>query len=76
MFLYYINNTYICGNGLTYIIMVLTIKEYAEKYTHKGVILSDKSIRYRIKCGLLPSNHLPKKLSGIRGAWIIEVVEK
>lgn len=56
--------------------MVLSIKEYAEKYPYRGRVLSDMSIRNRIKCGLLPSNHIAKKLSGIRGAWIIEVVEK
>lgn len=56
--------------------MVYTIKEYTEQFPFKGKILSRVTVIKKIRLGMLPSNHLPKKLEGRHGAWIIEVIEK
>lgn len=61
---------------LKVIFMVYSIKEYAETFSFNGKHFSRATILTRIKLGLLPSNHRPKKLEGRHGAWIIEVVEK
>jgi hypothetical protein len=56
--------------------MVYSTLEYSKKFKHGGKFVSKWTITRCCSSGLLPSNHIPKKLAGKRGAWIIEVIEE
>jgi hypothetical protein len=56
--------------------MVFSTLEYSKKFKQGGKFVSNWTIIRRCRSGLLPSNHIPKKLAGKRGAWIIEVIEE
>ena len=56
--------------------MIYTTKEYSQRFKLEGRYVSHYTIIRRCRNGLLPSNHIPKKLAGGKfGTWIIEVIE-
>lgn len=56
--------------------MVYTVDEYSKRFKLEGRYVSNRTIERRCRSGLLPSNHIPKKLAhGVNGVWIIEVIE-
>lgn len=56
--------------------MIYTVSEYSKKFKFGGKFVSIWTIIRRCNNGMLPCNHVAKKLSGRRGAWVIEVKEK
>ena len=54
-------------------IMVYTALEYSLAFKFKGKYVSRQTIIRRCATGMLPKNHIAKKLLGKTGPWIIEV---
>ena len=53
--------------------MIYTAKEYALAFKFGGKFVSNRTIIRRCASGMLPKDHIPKKLLGKMGAWVIEV---
>jgi hypothetical protein len=59
--------------------MVYTVVEYSKKFLFKGKEVSPKTIIKRCANGMLPSNHVARRLpseSEGKGQWIIEVSDE
>lgn len=56
--------------------MVYTVNEYAKRFKFAGKFVSAKTVKRRCRNGMLPRNHIPKKLYGKTGSWIIEVKDE
>ena len=55
--------------------MVYTSEEYCKKFKFGGRLVCSRTIERRCQAGMLPSGHRARKLSGPKGAWVIEVDE-
>lgn len=55
--------------------MIYTPKEYSRKFLFENKKVSARTIIRRAIRGLLPSNHIARKLPGQKGSWVIEVKE-
>jgi len=55
--------------------MIVTVKEYSERFKLGGKYVCPETVKRRCKSNLLPSNHIPYKLGGRNGVWVIEVKE-
>jgi hypothetical protein len=56
--------------------MIYTPAEYAKKFPIKGKVMSAMTIKRRCEKGMLPSNHLARKLPGETGSWVIEITDE
>jgi len=56
--------------------MIYSASGYAEKFTFNGKHETKKNIIRRCGKGYLPKDHIPRRLSGRTGMWIIEVLDK
>jgi hypothetical protein len=55
--------------------MILTPSEYCKQFPFGNKYVSPMTIKRRCRNGMLPHNHIARKLPGKRGVWIIEVIE-
>jgi hypothetical protein len=53
--------------------MIYTAREYSLIFKFKDKYVSCATIKRRCMTGMLPKNHVAKKLLGKTGAWVIEV---
>ena len=53
--------------------MVYTLKEYSKVFPFAGKYVSIWTIKRRCLKGMLPENHVPRKIGAGKGTWIIEV---
>lgn len=53
--------------------MIYTAIEYSLVFKFQNKYVSKQTIIRRCAANMLPENHVPKKLPGKRGAWVIEV---
>jgi hypothetical protein len=56
--------------------MIYTPQEYCKEFPFGGKIVSSMTIKRRCNKGMLPHNHIARKLPGKRGPWIIEVINQ
>jgi hypothetical protein len=56
--------------------MIYTPQEYCKEFPFGGKIVSPMTIKRRCERGMLPHNHIARKLPGKKkkGQWIIEVI--
>jgi len=53
--------------------MILTPLEYSKRFSFRNKQVTEKTIIRRCINGMLPKNHIAKKISGGRGQWVIEI---
>jgi hypothetical protein len=53
--------------------MILTPLEYSKRFSFGNKFVSEKTIIRRCIKGMLPRNHVAKKLPGGRGQWVIDI---
>lgn len=56
--------------------MILTTKEYCEKYKFGGKNISPKSLIRRIQEDMLPWGHYARKISASKGVYVIYVPDE
>lgn len=56
--------------------MIYTVTQYSKLFQFGNRFVSPMTIKRRCQKGQLPHNHIPVKLPGKTGAWIIEVIPK
>lgn len=55
---------------------IYTPSEYSKLFSFGNKFVSAMTIKRRCLKGMLPSNHIAKKLPGKTGGWVIEIEKK
>lgn len=53
--------------------MIYTPTEYSRLFLFENKHVSARTVKRRAEKGMLPSNHIARKIPGKKGIWIIEV---
>jgi hypothetical protein len=56
--------------------MFLSPLEYSKQFPFNNKKVSAMTVKRRCIKGLLPKNHVARKLQGKTGVWIIEIMDK